>query len=107
MFQDPGQKLKKLSKFVFWLIIVVNVLVNLIAWLILSVSGMKLGSVGFVLFLLGIAISVVIAWLLSIGLYAFGEMVEDAHATRQSVERLEDKYMRDHPNQVWINPEVR
>ena len=107
MFQDPGQKLKRLSKFVFWLIIVVNVLVNLISWLILSAIGMQLHSVGFILFLLGMAISVVMAWLLSIGLYAFGELVEDAHATRQSVERLEAKYMRDHPNQVWINPEVR
>ena len=86
MFQDPGQKLKKLAKFVFWLVIVFDVLVFLIILLILSASGMKLGSIGFFLFLIGTAISVVTGWLLSIGLYAFGELVEDNHAMRMMAE---------------------
>ena len=86
MFQDPGQKLKRLSKFVFWLIIVVTVLVYLIAFLVLAVFNQKFGSIELILFLLGMTISVVMAWLLSIGLYAFGELVEDNHAMRMMAE---------------------
>ena len=107
MFQDPGQKLKNLAKFIFYVIIILHVIGALILCGVLKAEGYGITGLFFFLLLVELLIGALVGWLVSIGIYAFGELVEDAHATRQSVERLEDKYMRDHPNQVWINPEDR
>ena len=96
MFENPGQKLKKLSKVVFWLVVVLNMLLLLSAALSLLANGMKLSFLGLIGLLLGLALSVVFAWLLSIGLYAFGELVEDTHASRRALERVEGKLTKEH-----------
>lgn len=107
MFQDPGEKLKNLAKFLFYVIVILHVIGALILCGVLKAMGYGITGLFFVLLLIELLIGVLIGWLVSIGLYAFGELVEDMRATRQSVERLENKYMRDHPNQIWVNPEGR
>ena len=37
-----------------------------------------------------------IGWLVSIGLYAFGELAEDTHASRRALERMEGKLTKEY-----------
>ena len=72
MFKNPGGKLKALAKVFFWLQI-----------LLFTVGGIYIMSLGdfeealfFLLGILAIGVGVLIAWLSTIMLYAFGELVE-------------------------------
>lgn len=87
MFDNPGQKLKKLAKFVFCLLAILNVIVVLVVGVLPSANGMKLGTIGLLLLLVGLVVSIVTAWLVSVGVYAFGELVEDNHAMRIMAEK--------------------
>ena len=68
MFDNAGQKLKGLAKFIFGFIVVVSCL--------LAIIGMK--SAGGVTLLL-IPAGIVVGWLSSILLYAFGELCENVN----------------------------
>lgn len=84
MFKKPGEKLKTLAEFIFGILAVVVVIVGYILFLS-SGGGIKRGSVEIILGIVGIVIGIFLAWCLSIGLYAFGELVEDTHAIRKAV----------------------
>ena len=87
MFDNPGQKLKKLAKFVFWLLAILNVIVILVIGALPSENGMKLGVTGILLLLVWLVIGTVIAWLVSVSVYAFGELTDDNHAMRMMIAR--------------------
>ena len=81
MFNDPGQKVKNLAEFILWFMML---LLGFIGYLI----GRVLGATEIFFIAVGILLGAVIGWLISITLYAFGEMVEDTHATREAVEKI-------------------
>ncbi len=70
MFDDPGAKLKLIAKIAFWLMIIAC-----------AITGFAIGAgedagLGFLLALAGAAVGVLLGWLSSITLYAFGELVD-------------------------------
>ena len=87
MFKNPGAKLKSLAKVLFWFILVFSVLYAVNLCFFEPASG-ETGTLELITFFLLIVVSILSAWLSSIGLYAFGEMVENTHATREAVEKI-------------------
>ena len=96
MFQDPGQKLKNLAKFLFYVIVILHVIGALILCGVLKSMGYGITGLFFVLLLIELLLAVLIGWLVSIGLYAFGELAEDTHASRRALERMEGKLTKEH-----------
>ena len=81
MFNDPGKKVKNLAEFILWFTML---LLGFIGFLI--AKGLNANELFFIA--VDILLGAVIGWLISITLYAFGEMVEDTHATREAVEKI-------------------
>lgn len=101
MFDNPGQKLKKLAKIVFWVIVSLAVIIGLVQFML--PSGYKRGTIELLSLLLSIGGGVLIAWIASIGLYAFGDLVDDVHASRRVLEHMESEYTRNKdPNRIIV-----
>lgn len=96
MFQDSGEKLKNLAKFLFYVIVILHVIGALILCGVLKLMGYGITGLFFVLLLIELLLAVLIGWLVSIGLYAFGELVEDTHASRRALERMEGKLTKEY-----------
>lgn len=92
MFNNSGKKLKSLAKFIFWLAIILNILIFIGIYLG-AVEEIGSGSpIAFVLFIaLGVVIGMLVGWLSSIILYAFGELVEDTRSIRKTLNRIDYK----------------
>lgn len=91
MFKNPGQKLKLLAKIVFYVLLFLPLVIGIV----LIVSGLLDGVGGYgvtfpaVLFgILLLGIGLLNAWLSSILLYAFGELIEYTRAIKKDVEKI-------------------
>lgn len=93
MFNNPGNKLKGIAKAIFVLIILLYLLLAVSAYVTLIEESSTSGNgVLFAIFiLLGLAIGALVGWLSSIILYAFGELIEDTHATQKALKRIDYK----------------
>ena len=93
MFNNPGKKLKSLAKVIFWLSIIIYTLAAVGAYLneveINSASGSTIGLI--IVAVLWVLIGLLIGWLSSILVYAFGELIEDVHSMRKKISRIEYK----------------
>ena len=80
MFNNIGEKIKKLAKFLFLLIIALYVLIGICMAISLGVQDDgNLGLiVGVVLFPVIVGVGILVAWLNTIILYAFGELVDNS-----------------------------
>lgn len=89
MFNDSGKKIKKLAKTACYIGIGSACIVGLVILLL----GMSLGMNGVAVIgvLLYIAIASFLAWLGSIVLYGFGELVDEAHLIRVGIEAINRK----------------
>ena len=92
MFDNIGKKLMGLAKFICWLGIILSVGGGLIACIFgivevvrggraIAILGVILGGI------LGIIVGILLSWLSSLGLYAFGQLVDDASRVRAVLER--------------------
>ena len=84
MFDAPGRKIQGLAKTIFAFLAALPVIIG--SFFIL---GSLFGDASFAFFILGIVIIVVgigLAWVSSIALYAFGELVEDTEEIRSNTE---------------------
>ena len=92
MFNNPGKKLKSLAKFIFWLSIILYTLAAVGAYLNeveINSTGSTIGLI--IVAVLGVLIGLLIGWLSSILVYAFGELIEDVHSMRKKISRIEYK----------------
>ena len=92
MFNNPGKKLKSLAKFIFWLSIILYTLAAVGAYLNeveINSPGSTIGLI--IVAVLGVLIGLLIGWLSSILVYAFGELIEDVHSMRKKISRIEYK----------------
>ena len=93
MFENIGKKLMGLAKFICWLGIIASVGFALVSTVISIVSLVKSGGgVGrillqILLMILEMAAGVLASWLASLGLYAFGQLVDDTSRARAVLER--------------------
>ena len=78
MFNNIGKKLMNLAKVLFWVIA--------IAALIAGILSMRYNDLLGILILIG---GFITAWLSNLGLYAFGQIVDDTHAIREQKEKVE------------------
>ena len=91
MFNNPGEKLKTLAKIVFYVLLflpLVTGIVMVIMGLIDGFGGEGFGISAVLIGILLLALGFANAWLGSIFLYAFGELVENSAATRKAVEQI-------------------
>ncbi len=79
MFDDPGAKLKLIAKITFWLMIIACAITGF------AIGAGENASFGFLLSLAGAAVGVLLGWLSSITLYAFGELVEQTELIRNNL----------------------
>ena len=89
MFDQPGRKIKFLAKVFFYLALMLNTFVTGV--MIYCAFALDLGSAGLALLFGGIwvfAFGVFFAWVLSLFLYGFGELVDDTEDIRQTTEDL-------------------
>ena len=77
MFNDIGNKMKKLATFFCWCGIIASVIATLALWSAHEEYAPTIGA-GFLVLICGIAGS----WLGSVALYAFGQITDDIHAMR-------------------------
>jgi len=84
MFNNPGKKLKGIAKVVFWLV-TIAVIVTSGRLFLVSSGGYQRGTFEMLIGIVVIVFGILGAWLLSIGLYAAGEAVEDIHAIRENL----------------------
>ncbi len=68
MFKNAGSKLKSLARIIFALNVIIGIVV-----------GIVMIKASFVLLIVSVAVGVLIGWLSSIMLYAFGELCENVH----------------------------
>lgn len=68
MFKNAGSKLKSLARIIFALNVIIDIVV-----------GIVMIKASFVLLIVSVAVGVLIGWLSSIMLYAFGELCENVH----------------------------
>ena len=78
MFNNIGKKLMNLAKVLFWVVA--------IAALIAGILSMRYNDLLGILILIG---GFITAWLSNLGLYAFGQIVDDTHAIREQKEKVE------------------
>ena len=76
MFNHPGKKLKGLSKFIFALVLILGIVAA-------SIVGGLTKSQGLVI--VTVIVGVVLAWLSSVALYAFGAMVADVESIKETL----------------------
>lgn len=74
MFENPGQKLKKLAKIVFWIIFASSFL----GFIIYLGSVRRPGFLDFIVCVLILGGGILVGFLSNLGLYAFGELVENS-----------------------------
>lgn len=92
MYKNPGKKLKSLARFILWIAIILNVLIFIGIYLGAVEEIGRQSTIALVLFIaLGVVIGMLLGWLASIILYAFGELVEDTHSIRKELNRIDYK----------------
>ena len=79
MFRNPGEKIKNLAWFVFVLLLIVNIFLALGAW-----AESESVILGVVVLIVGI----LVAWLSTVFVYAFGALVDDTQRSREMLEAL-------------------
>ena len=84
MFYNAGKKLRSIAKVLFW-VIVIAVAIETIVRL---VNGDLYGFGGFLIAHVIIAVGVLVAWLSTITLYAFGEMCENVISIEDEATRI-------------------
>lgn len=81
MFKNPGKGLKTLAKVIFAVIIIVFIIAAMILIANTKDSSASATILGIVL----VAVGVITAWVSSISIYAFGELVENVNDIKTSV----------------------
>jgi len=91
MFNNPGKKLKFLAKIVFYVLLFLPLVIGIV----LIFSGLLDGIGGYAITFSTVLVGVLLvlfgilnAWLSSILLYSFGQLVEDTQKTRKAVEKI-------------------
>lgn len=84
MFTNIEKKIKTLAKVLTWIGIVGSVLTGLM--FIIAGLSRGAGGAGVALGILMMALGSLGAWISSMALYAFGQLVEDTKATRELME---------------------
>ena len=74
MFNNVGGKLKAIAKVIFWIFVVIFAISGIVLFANMVRQN---GGLAFLSAVLTIGLGVLTAWLSSIGLYAFGELVEN------------------------------
>lgn len=82
MFENPGNAVKNICKALFWIIAVIGVIVMIIL-------GKTLRNNGWLIGILFLVVTCCVAYLSVILIYAFGELVENYGAERNSLRALE------------------
>lgn len=82
MFDNIGGKIKGYAKIIFTIFIIAGIIGAIVTWIAVGGFG------GFFLFLLISAVSVVIAYLQVMFIYAFGDLVENAGRIRRNTEEI-------------------
>ena len=99
IFSNPGGKIKALMKLFFWLLVVAS-LIGAVA-----VFSIFADEAGFYAILMGLGILIfgpILAFLLTLVPYAFGELVENSTAIRESV--CNTYHERPSQDGIVINP---
>lgn len=84
MFSNIEKKIKTLAKVLTWIGIVASVLAGLM--FIIAGLSQDAGGAGVALGVLMMVLGSLGAWISSMALYAFGQLVEDTKATRELME---------------------
>lgn len=82
MFNHPGEKLKSLAKVIFAFIVIIGVIVAIVV-------GAAVKNLGF--FIAIIALGILIGWLASVALYAFGALVADVESIKVTLYAIADR----------------
>ncbi len=75
MFNNAGRKIKGLALVIFWILVIGSVVLGIIAFSTIM-DLIENGFLRFLLTLVIIGLLVLIAWLVTILLYGFGELIE-------------------------------
>ena len=90
MFDNVGAKLMVIAKVFFWILAIGSAIGAIVFWVAAGNSRYQSGTytaLGFVSLIVG----PLLAWLSSLGLYAFGQLVDDGQHTRAKVESIYEK----------------
>ena len=83
MFDNIGGKIKGVAKTVTVILIVLSVVYGAVTWK--GLADVHQGTLGFVMFLVIGGLGSLAAWLGSLVLYGFGQLIEDASAIRKEL----------------------
>ena len=78
MFNNVGGKLKTLAKVVAWIGMIASCMLGLGSIVLVRIGVGAFIPIGFLMGFLIMVIGFLISWLSSLGLYAFGELVENS-----------------------------
>ena len=90
MFDNVGAKLMVIAKVFFWILAIGSAIGAIVFWVAAGNSRYQSGTytaLGFVSLIVG----VLVAWLSSLGLYAFGQLVDDGQHTRYFAQSIYEK----------------
>ena len=97
MFNNIGHKIQKLAKAFWWIGIVFWAIKGIDLIGSLSMTHELTGSyvtassaAGVLVSIVSIVVGVLVSWIGSLVLYAFGQLVEDTHAIRENTEGKKD-----------------
>lgn len=97
MFNNIGRKIQKLAKAFWWIGIVFWAIKGIDLIGSLSMTHELTGSyvtassaAGVLVSIVSIVVGVLVSWIGSLVLYAFGQLVEDTHAIRENTEAEEE-----------------
>ena len=83
MFNNIGNKIKDVARTVTWILIVLSIVCGALTWK--SMADIRQGGLGLVLFLVIGGLGSLVAWLGSLVLYGFGQLVDDASTIRRAI----------------------
>lgn len=86
MFSNIGEKVKGYSKIIFIIQVIIGVIIGFIQWMGLIDS--RKGGLGFLLFLLIVILTFVLAFISSMFIYAFGQLVENSDSINYNTREL-------------------
>ena len=76
MYSDSGKKVMNLATILATLVVIVSVIEGIVVWV--TMGRVRQGGLGFVIFLVVVALGAAIAYVSYLMMYAFGELVDNS-----------------------------
>lgn len=91
LFSNPGEKIKRIATVAFWLEVAAEIISLLIGLFVMLIEDFETFIVMFLCSPFALAAAVFVAWLTSLFIYGFGELIEKTSDTADELEKLNSK----------------